>query len=228
MEKTDSAPLDCNVQSIIAMSEPLPDFIKEKMTYYFNCPTVSRYSNVENGIIAQQMPYENTFTINWASYYVELLDLEEDKPAEKGELGRIVITDLYNRATPMIRYDTGDIGVLEFPTNDLPKFKRIEGRITDILTNTQGDSVNPFILFNSLGDYPELNQVQLIQKDSTYTFKINTEEHPFKREKEFINKFTPFLGKGADVRIDYVKEIPNLNSGKRKMIINLTKTGPKA
>lgn len=43
--------------------------------------------------------------------YLEVLKLEEDIPAGDGELGRLVITDLYNYAFPPIRYENGDIVV---------------------------------------------------------------------------------------------------------------------
>ncbi len=222
LEKRNSEPLNCNIRSIIGMAEPLPDHTREKMAYYFKCPVVSRYSNIENGIIAQQMPGETSFAINWASYIVEILDLNDDVPAGTGETGRIVITDLYNRATPMVRYDTGDIGVAQQSELGIPFFSRIEGRKTDILTNTSGEQINAFVFYNSLGDYPELNQVQVVQKGAHYTFRINAGGTEFKREKEFLNYYVPFLGPGAKVSIDYVKEIPNLKSGKRKMIVNLT------
>ncbi len=53
---------------------------------------------------------DDAFTINWASFYIEIIDFNEDKPVEQGKLSRIIVTDLYNLATPIIRYDTGDLG----------------------------------------------------------------------------------------------------------------------
>lgn len=37
--------------------------------------------------------------------------MDSDEPAEPGELGRIVITDLFNYAFPILRYDNGDTAV---------------------------------------------------------------------------------------------------------------------
>lgn len=39
------------------------------------------------------------------------LKMDSDEPAEDGELGRIVITDLYNYAFPILRYDNGDTAI---------------------------------------------------------------------------------------------------------------------
>lgn len=221
--KTNSEPLKCNVKSIIAMSESLGENVKTSMEYYFNAPTVSRYSNVENGIIAQQMPKKDFFTINWASYIVEILNINEDVPVALGELGRIVITDLYNFATPMIRYDTGDIGSFIInKKNNFPMFKTVHGRKSDILKNTKGENINPFVFFNNLYRYPELKQVQFIQKtNKDFIFRINCKVK-FHREAEFVSFFKKHLGNDAEIKVKYVDKIPKLKSGKRKLLVNET------
>ncbi len=224
LDKVNSSKLNLNIKSIIATSETLYDNTKQRMEYYFNAPIVSRYSNEENGIIAQQMIGDKSFTINWASYYIEILDLEKDVPAKLGELGRIVITDLYNTATPMIRYDTGDLGKFcDFENDGVPKFELITGRKKDLLYNTKGGIVNPFVFYNGLTQFSELNQFQIVQKSQNdYIFKINC-DNEFKKEKELISYFMSYLGNDAKIVIEYVKEIPLLNSGKRRIIVNLYK-----
>tara|TARA_R110000868_G_scaffold193351_1_gene438210 strand:- start:2848 stop:4155 length:1308 start_codon:yes stop_codon:yes gene_type:complete len=224
LDQVDSAPLNCNIKSIIAMSEGLSEYVKSKMEYYFKSPVVSRYSNVENGIIAQQKPGEKYFTINWASYYVEILDLNQDIPVQKGEIGRIVVTDLYNLHTPMIRYDTGDLGSFSFlndSSNQFPMLNSVQGRKMDILADTRGNLVSPFKMYNYLHDYPELAQVQFIQSDKRrYTIKINN-NGSFARENEFIFLFKKDMGSDAIISVEYVDEIPLLKSGKRKLTVNL-------
>lgn len=223
LEKRQMHPLECNVQSIIGMSEYFPQHTRDKISFYFNCPAVSRYSNVENGIIAQQMPGETSFMINWASYFIEILELKTNNAAIPGKPGRIVITDLFNHATPMIRYDTGDIGVLESRGKQLPELSRIEGRKSDILTNTQGELISPFIFHASLEKYQELDLVQIVQDGMNYTFRIKTDKKPFSREKSFLEYYVPYFGEGARVDVNYINEIPNLKSGKQRLIINLSK-----
>lgn len=66
-----------------------------------------------------------------------------DEPAGPGEAGRIVITDLFNYAFPLIRYDTGDIGVMEYGNDDeLPRLKEIYGRERDCVYNTVGELIS--------------------------------------------------------------------------------------
>ena len=226
LDALNAKPLDCNIKSIIAIAEGLSPEVKSKMEYYFKAPTVSRYSNVENGIIAQQMPNDNAFRINWASYVVEILDLESDVPVPNGTIGRIIITDLYNLATPMIRYDTGDIGAFvndENSTDNIPKLESIQGRKMDALYKTNGDMLNPFTMHAYVYDFPEIKQLQFIQhKEKKYEIKVNTNVM-FEGESLLIEKFKNDIGTDAHVDIQYVDEIPSLKSGKRKISVNLYK-----
>jgi phenylacetate-CoA ligase len=223
LDKIESGRINANVSSIISMSETLNDYTKESMQKYFGVPAVSRYSNLENGIIAQQeINSEGRYLVNTASYYVEVLKMDSDNPADYGQLGRIVVTDLFNYAMPLIRYDTGDIGAL---TSDTAKpgnlyFSIIEGRKLDLLFDTTGNLVSSYIVYKNMWQYTEIIQYQLIQEgEKEYIFKINT-DGVFIREEQLIKEFKKYLGEDAEFTVEYVSEIPLLHSGKRKKIVN--------
>lgn len=222
LDSINSRPLECNVKSIIGMSENLSGHVRSRMWYYFNTPMVSRYSNFENGIIAQQATDSDYFIVNWASYIVEILDFDSNQPVKEGKLGRIVITDLYNHATPMIRYDTGDVGAMSWDSSyPFPVLKTVEGRKTDILVNTSGDMLSPYKFMSILPDFPEIRQVQYLQTDKTkYTIKLNV-DRSFSGEHKLLHIFKSIVGNNAEVTIEYVDEIPLLNSKKRKITRNL-------
>ncbi len=218
LDKTKSNPISCNIQSIITMSEGVNGYTKKAMEKYFNCPVVSRYSNSENGIIAQQKKYNNSYTINWASFHVEIFKIDKDEPAKTGDLGRIVVTDLYNYATPFIRYDTGDLGAIDY-SQFPPVLKKVEGRQTDVIYNTKGEVISSFIITNIV-EYKGVIQGQLIQEQQkVYRLKLNTTE-AFNDEEAVLLEFKGYLGSDADIKIEYVNEIPLLASGKRKATIN--------
>ena len=213
------------VLSVIAMSEPLAEPTKRVLKNYFGCPVVSRYANLENGILAQQTgKLPEDFLMNLASYEIEILDMEQDVPAKEGEMGRIVVTDLYNRAMPMIRYDTGDIGIAgKAGADDTLQhvFKRIEGRKMDAIYDTQGDLISSYILAVHMWKYKELEQYQFIQQsEKQYQFKLCTRDK-FERERELTLEFRGYLGKDAKIEVTYVEEIPLLSSGKRKKVVNM-------
>lgn len=222
LDSINSKPLNCNINSIIGMSENLSNHVRSKMWYYFNAPMVSRYSNFENGIIAQQATDSDYFEINWASYILEILNFEDNTSAKTGELGRIVITDLYNHATPMIRYDTGDVGAItNIDNHSFPVLKTVEGRKADILFNTKGGMISPFKFMGILPQYPEIEQVQFIQTNKTsYTIKLNVKEE-FLQEIKLVTLFESIVGANGEIKVEYVDEIPLLSSKKRKITRNL-------
>src|SRR5690606_33945446 len=64
--------------------------------------------------------------------FVEILN-EKNQVLPDGEEGRIVITSLYNKAHPFIRYDIGDIGIRsKQSTLKKPILEKLIGRTNDI------------------------------------------------------------------------------------------------
>lgn len=211
-----------NVTSVIAMSEAISDNGKKLIYKYFGVHCVSRYSNVENGIIAQQKnDGTSLFYVNVASYRLEILHIDKDEVVKDGMPGRIVVTDLFNTAMPMIRYDTGDIGILNRESKSgKVVLSNVEGRKMDMVFNTRGNLVSSFTITNNMWLYQEIKQYQFIQlSKSNYKFKLNL-EGDFGREDELINEFKKHFGDDASITVEYVNEIPLLNSGKRKKVIN--------
>lgn len=223
-EKYGIEDLGAKFSSVITMSESLNIETKEKLQKLFKCPVVSRYINLENGIIAQQeVNGDGSFLINTASYYVEILDLEKDEVLPEGQKGRIVVTDLYNYAMPMIRYDTGDIGSMYTSQDGRKYLKTVEGRKLDVLYDTKGNIVSSYIMYKNMWKYTEISQYQLIQTgEKDYLFKINC-PNGFNKESQLVAEFKEYLGQDANFQVEYVTEIPLLNSGKRRKTVNLYK-----
>ncbi len=215
--------IESNISSVISTSETLNPQTRSAMSKYFQIPVVSRYSNLENGIIAQQCFLSNEFHINAASYLVEILDIDKDIPVEAGKLGRIVLTDYFNFAMPLIRYDTGDLG--SFAENSecnirTPVLTKIEGRKLDQIYDTKGNHLSSYLVYKNMWKYTEITQYQIIQEGvNMYTIRLNTNT-VFKREKELLSEFLDYLGHDAVIRVDYVNEIPMLSSGKRRKVVN--------
>lgn len=218
LDAINSKPIKANIKSIITMSESLNSYTKKAMHKYFSAHVVSRYSNMENGIIAQQRKNSDDFLINTASFWVEIFKMDQDVLADENELGRIVVTDLYNYATPLIRYDTGDVGIIDNHATP-PVLKKIEGRKADIIFNTKGEVVSSFIITNVV-EYEGIIQGQLIQeKEKEYTLRLNV-TNKFNQKDDVIKEFKGYLGNDAFIKIIYINEIPLLSSGKRKATVN--------
>ena len=118
-------------------SEMLFEDDKILLEKQFGIPIVNEYGASELDLIA----FQNTngdWQVNAETLFVEILD-ENNHVLPYGKEGRIVITSLYNKAHPFIRYDIGDIGILdEKSTLQKPILKQLIGRTNDIAVLPSG------------------------------------------------------------------------------------------
>ncbi|GAA4241039.1 CoF synthetase [Winogradskyella damuponensis] len=223
LEKNNLVLKDLGLTSAIANSEYLNSYTKTTLGKHLNTTVLSRYSSEEIGIIAQQtIDSPNCFVINEASYHIELLQLDNDLPAERGDFGRIIVTDLFNYAMPIIRYDTGDIAKLGEHKNGIKVFTQIEGRKMDLIYDSKGNMMSSFVVYTKFYKYYHLlKQYQFIQQgEKTYDIKLNLQGDTFPFEDDLIADIKSDFGEDAVIHIIYVDEIPALASGKRRKVIN--------
>ncbi|WP_281636826.1 phenylacetate--CoA ligase family protein [Flavobacterium marginilacus] len=112
-------------------SEMLFEEDKLLLEKQFGIPIVNEYGASELDLIAFQNP-DGEWQVNSETLFVEILD-ENNQAVPNGTSGRIVITSLFNKAHPFIRYDLGDIGILdEKSTLKKPILKQLIGRTNDV------------------------------------------------------------------------------------------------
>lgn len=191
------------------------------------CKVISQYGNEENGILGQSEfnGSGSNIILNRANCYIEILKMDRDEPVGEDELGRIVVTDFSNYAMPMIRYEIGDLAMIDkvSESGEILSIKNLSGRKTDLIYRTDGTCVD---IFNSIPaeiyNNPCVRQWQFIQKDRSY-YQLNlcvSNESVKADEENFIKLLEQILGDDAIVDVFYKDEIPVLSSGKRKVVIN--------
>lgn len=215
-----------SVKVIYTSSDLLSDTDRDYVASKFNCPVFSRYSDEEVGIISQQYKMElPKFRVNTPMVHVEILKLDKDESAAPNELGRVVVTDLTSTTMPFIRYDTGDLssysegdiydGVLFYMNN-------IQGRSLDYITTPSGDLI-PGLKINNLAFWKEDSVLtyQFIQETpSDYKMIVVPRDNFI--EKDLVLELKSLLGEEAHLTIEKVADIPLMQSGKRRYIINKT------
>ncbi|KQB38906.1 phenylacetate--CoA ligase family protein [Flavobacterium aquidurense] len=119
------------LKACFVTSEMLFELDKKLLEKQFGIPIINEYGASELDLIA----FENLngdWQINAETLFVEILD-KNNNVLPYGEEGRIVITSLFNKAHPFIRYEIGDIGILdEKSTPQKPILKKLIGRTNDI------------------------------------------------------------------------------------------------
>lgn len=115
----------------VVTSEMLFEEDKIVMEKQFGVPVINEYGASELDLIAFENP-EGEWQVNSETLFVEILD-NENNVLPYGKEGRIVITSLFNKAHPFIRYDIGDIGILDLKsTLKKPILKKLIGRTNDV------------------------------------------------------------------------------------------------
>ncbi len=222
-------PHSFHLDAIITISEALSDPTRATLHQVFGCPVLSRYSLEELGFLAHEChPFaESNDTshhhLNIASYITEVLSLDSDEPISPGELGRVVVTDPFSHAMPLIRYDTGDLAVLggACPCGlPGPTLKRIEGRVVEEVLGTDGQRVSPYVINTVMRDLDDIVQFQFAQTGAK-TFELRLCTLPsFHQEDLARRRLLNALGADADLVLRYVEQIPPLPSGKRPYVVN--------
>ncbi|WKA57811.1 hypothetical protein QWY16_15105 [Planococcus shenhongbingii] len=212
-----------NLDGVICVSEVLTESYRKTIRKAFKVNALSRYSTQEFGVLANECPEKLKHHLNDVNYIIEVLNINNDSPALPGELGRIVVTDLFSHAMPLIRYDTGDLGIMSEKQCECgrtsPVLDKIEGRLIEEIFNTDGDVVSGFAINGAMQDIENILQYQFSQEsEKEYTVRI-IKLKGYKEEKLIEDRFKKFLGRDALITFHYVQEIPPKKSGKRPYVI---------
>lgn len=208
-----------DVEMVFSMGEALPQKTYDELTEIFGFSPVRSYGNNENGFIAIQLGEEERYTTDLYNFYIEILKLDSNEPAAPGELGRIVVTDYYNRAFPMIRYDTGDTGIYEEVRDEKGRihgyFKEIYGRRGSLMYNCAGEPLSIHVFMNVLLNLEGIvNQAKCIQWEKKRYELILKADRERIDEKAVVDSYRRYLGEDAQIDVTYVDEIPIQASGK--------------
>jgi phenylacetate-CoA ligase len=116
---------------VFTTSEVCDEVDRALMEKGFGVKVVNEYGAAELDLIAFQ-DSDGDWLVNYESLLVEVLD-QDGNPVIPGEEGRVVVTSLYNKAMPFIRYELGDLAVLSDRQKGAYKIlERVNGRVNDI------------------------------------------------------------------------------------------------
>jgi phenylacetate-CoA ligase len=195
---------------------------------YLGVPIINEYGASELDVIAFENQ-DGIWTVNAETLFVEILD-ENNKPLPLGKEGRIVVTNLYNKAHPFIRYDVGDYGILdEKSTSKHPILKKLTGRTNDVAVLPSGKTA-PGMTFYSItkklfGDDGKVKEFTITQLQSdTFEIQYVSEAALTKEEIDRIEKvFTDFLEPDLKYIFTHKNLLLRSKNGKLKQFTSLVK-----
>ena len=212
----------------IVTSEMLFESDKNILEDAFGLPIINEYGASELDLIAFTNQNKE-FIVNSETLFVEILD-EKNRPVKHGEPGRIIITSLYNKAHPMIRYDIGDTGILDLKsTSKNPILKHLLGRTNDIAQLPSGKIVPGLTFYyvtkSVIEDDGNVKEF-IIEQTAIDAFKIIyvAERNLTDVETDFIKKaLSQYLENNLTLLLERVDFLDRSRRGKLKQFSSLLK-----
>jgi phenylacetate-CoA ligase len=151
---------DIRPNGIISTAMVLHDYQRKAIEEVFGTPVSNRYGCEEVSLIAAECEAHAGLHVNADNVYVE---------APTGKPGPLVVTDLANRAMPLIRYQIGDVAVGAGRActcgRGLPLLDRIEGREADYVVTPAGTLISGISLTENFALLIDgTAQVQIVQE----------------------------------------------------------------
>lgn len=196
-----------SLRQIRTIGETLSDSLRDRCRQMLGIDVADTYSSQELGIIAVECPQGGRYHVMSEGLVLELLN-DNSQPCRPGETGHVVVTDLHNFATPLIRYDLGDLAVADDACpcgRGLPTIRRILGRERNLLRLPGGRRLWPVLGSWSYRDIAPVRQYQVIQRSLDLVTLRLVSERPLSamEEQALSEKLTEFLGHRFAVDFEY-------------------------
>jgi phenylacetate-CoA ligase len=212
----------------VVTSEMLFEDDKMLLEKQFGVPIVNEYGASELDLIAFQNP-NGEWQVNSETLFVEILD-ENNNVLPYGNEGRVVITSLFNKAHPFIRYDIGDIGILDTKsTAKKPILQQLIGRTNDVAILPSGKK-SPGLTFYYVtksiieddGNVKEfvIKQTKMDTFDIEY---VSQTELNLEQIQKIEAAITLYLEKGLVFTFVRKEKLERSKSGKLKQFVSLLK-----
>ncbi len=214
------------LQLCIVTSEMFFEEDKVLLEKVFGVPVVNEYGASELGLLAFQNP-EAEWVLNSETMFVEILD-RNDKPVAPGEKGRIVITSLYNKAHPFIRYDIGDTGVIAANSSaKKPVLESLLGRTNDVAVLPSGKVVPGLTFYyvtKSIIENDGLIKEFIVQQIAPGAFNIiyvSENELDAEKKQKIRAAMDTYLEEGLEVHFIHRQTLNRSKRGKLKQFETL-------
>jgi phenylacetate-CoA ligase len=213
--------IDFQPVAIFTTAEKLLPGQRKVIEEVFKTKVFDTYGVNDGGISAYECDRHEGLHISTERAILEVVD-EEGKQII-GKEGRILATSLYNYAFPFIRYEVGDIGIIQQTRCSCGRqtllLKEVKGRTTDFLY-LNGIVIGSPVLTLLMREF-DVEQYQIVQKkENVVVFNIVKGKSYSSRDEEFIKKSLESHVGPLEIYFNYVDEIIPPFGNKYKFIIN--------
>ena len=216
------------VRAISCTGENLYKHQRDLFEEVFGGEVFEKVGTRESGVIACECRMHKGMHVFTEGVFLEILN-DQGQIAKLGEPGRVIITDLFNKAMPLIRYEIGDMATVSDGRmcecgSALPLIEKLLGRERDIIIDSYGNPKPGYLFTEIILDLNLSGQFQVVQPDRNSlvvkVVKKSGEELPVAMLKR---EFQEIVGAGIKVYFDFVDKIPRDPSGKYGYVVSKVK-----
>lgn len=219
------------VRCIVTSFELLTGSLRDRLRDVFGCDVYTQYGASEVTDIANECEHHR---LHVREKIVMVEAIRDGVPAQPGEIGRAVVTDLENYSMPLIRYDIGDlieVGKGPCPcgrNNDV--IERVHGRARDVIMPVgadNGGALTPLQVdqvFRGLGGIAAYRLVQ--RSGNQYDIAVMRDGLPEDFDRRALEgRCRAMFGQGSHFNVTFVDEIKPERSGKYRFVYSQVSAG---
>ncbi|MDB4007320.1 hypothetical protein N9457_02005, partial [Flavobacteriaceae bacterium] len=156
------------IKQILVASEVLTDIDRNIIENVFDCKISNHYGLAEQIVMFGDCE-KHTHLHNYFEYgYVELVD------TDKTNIKKIIGTNLHNKTMPIIRYDTGDLAIIDDSNCKCGRngitIKNIIGRHDQLIRTPNGYDIPSVNFYTMFEHFVEIDQWQITYDDENINF----------------------------------------------------------
>jgi phenylacetate-CoA ligase len=223
----------------MSSAQSMPPASRALIEKAFGCKVFDKYGSREFSGLAYESDAHNGHLVVAEGYIIEVL--VDGRPAQPGEVGEIVVTDLNNFCMPFIRYRIGDLAAAvddSVPSTcgrGLPRIGEIQGRVQSIIQGTDGRFVPGSFFPHVLKDYDyAIKRFQVVQ-DEMGAIKFHVvkgSRYSDATLDEIKVLFRQFLGDALRIDVIFEENIALVRTGKHlasvsKLPVDFQRGAPK-
>jgi phenylacetate-CoA ligase len=210
--------------AVESSAEKLWDFQRALVEEVFDCPVFNVYGSREFGGLAAECDQHAGLHVFTDLHVVEVV--RDNQPVADGELGEVLVTNLINRAMPLVRYRIGDLarpaGAACGCGRGFPLLSEIGGRSSDIISTPGGRYVHGEFFTHLFYGVPGVRKFQVHQKalDDIEVLIESDDQLSSQFADELRAKIAAQVGPEVRFTFRRVGNIPPARSGKHRFTVS--------
>jgi phenylacetate-coenzyme A ligase PaaK-like adenylate-forming protein len=205
---------------VVATSEILPYKDSARLIEdFFGCPLVMEYGGHDFGLVAHTLP-DMGYRVFWHNTLAEIQSIGSD-------MGECLVTPLYLRYFPAIRYVTGDEiqGPILGSAGQVMGFSKVIGRTNDTILLEDGSRLHSTSVEDCVQWEPGVHRFQIVLEDAGVIIHLvgNPNQTDINAIRKRMAKISPLL---AQAKFIFVEDAAVTLAGKRRWVIDRRKQLP--